>query len=166
MSSFRIRPRFEHQISCSPQELQKRLQHQIVVNNTACLLRIKQDQIYLLIPNEEQHFWSPQLQLQLDKDEQGNQIVRGLYGPNPNVWILFIYGYAALGILATFSLIIGFSQWSLAQSPWGLWVFSLLAFLALGLYLIAQTGQKLGAAQTFRLHHCYEEAVDGQIIIH
>ena len=166
MSSFRIRPRFEHQINCSPEELKDRLQHQIVVKNTACLLRTKQNQIHLLIPNEEQHFWSPQLQLQLEKDEDGKQLVRGLYGPNPNVWILFIYGYAALGILGTFSLIIGLSQWSLDQTPWGLWLFALLALLALGLYLIAQTGQKIGAAQTFRLHHCYEEAVEGQIVIH
>lgn len=129
-------------------------------------MQAKHDQIHLLIPKDEQHFWSPQLQLQLETDEWGTQTVRGLYGPNPNVWILFIYGYAALGILGTFALIIGLSQWTLAQTPWGLWASGLITLLALTLYVLAQTGQKLGAAQTFRLHHCYEEAVEGQIIIH
>lgn len=166
MSGFRIRPRFEHKLKCSPEELKHRLAIQAQTSHTQCEVKSEANQIYLLIPPEQQHYWSPQLLLQLENDEVDSSFVKGLYGPNPNVWILFVYGYAALGILGTFMLIIGLSQWTLGETIWGFWIFGLCALLALGLYILAQTGQKMGAAQTFRLHHCYEEAVDGQIEMH
>jgi len=166
MSSFRIRPRFEHKLKCSPEELKQRLTTQAQSNNTQCEVKSAANQIYLLIPPEQQHFWSPQLLLQFESEEAGSSLIKGLYGPNPNVWILFIYGYAASGILGTFMLIIGLSQWSLGETMWGMWIFGVCALLALGLYILAQTGQKIGANQTFRLHHCYEEAIDGQIEMH
>jgi hypothetical protein len=38
--------------------------------------------------------------------------------------------------------------------------------ILIGLYLLAQFGQKLGALQTFRLHQIYEAAMGRTVEIH
>ena len=43
-----------------------------------------------------------------------------------------------------------------------LWALPGFAVLAILVYIIAQAGQKLGAEQTFTLHHFFEGAVGGK----
>jgi hypothetical protein len=61
--------------------------------------------------------------------------------------------------MGTFSGVFGFAQWMTGARPWGLWIFGAMVVIALGLYVFAQFGQKLGAQQTFLLHQIYESAM-------
>lgn len=164
MSSFRIRPRFTHTLNLDQEELLDRLHKQAKHSSCHCWLKYK-EQIVLRIPEAEQHFWSPQLQLNLEEQSPKQLLVRGLYGPHPHIWALFFYAYAFIGVLSVFMLIIGLSQYNLGETAWGLWVAGVAILVGLGLYILAQMGQKLGVAQTFRLHHCYEEAVSQAVMI-
>lgn len=51
------------------------------------------------------------------------------------------------------------------QLPWGLWIFGGMVAVAVGLYVSAQFGQKLGARQTFLLHQIYESAMGATVEI-
>jgi len=82
-----------------------------------------------------------------------------LYGPNPQVWTMFILIYGAIGVLALFITIIGVSRVMLDMSAPVLWALPVLGGAALLLYIFSQTGQKLGAEQTFTLHHFFEDTV-------
>jgi hypothetical protein len=166
MSSFRIRPRFEKSTPLSPEEIQERIQKALSVPNARCRGKMIPRFITLFIPVEERHYWSPQLTINMWEEEDGTTLLRGLYGPSPSVWSLFVYSYAAIGILFTFIGIIGYSQWSLDQDAKILWALPALALAALVLYFVAQTGQKIGAAQTFTLHHFFEEALEDRVEIH
>ena len=46
--------------------------------------------VFIKFPREEQQFWTPQLHLEIDEVDANNSLVRGLFGPNPTVWTLFI----------------------------------------------------------------------------
>ncbi|PKV51942.1 hypothetical protein ATE84_4042 [Aquimarina sp. MAR_2010_214] len=47
--------------------------------------------IFIRIPKKDQHFWSPQLHLEIyDIDEKQPQL-KGLFGPSPTVWTLFMF---------------------------------------------------------------------------
>jgi hypothetical protein len=122
--------------------------------------------VCLRIPSQDRHFWSPRLNLSLTPTEDGKSQIQGVYGPNANVWSLFLYGYLITGSLALFSGILGFVQLSLEIKAWGLWIFGAVLAAAAGLYLLAQFGQKLGAAQTFQLHQIYESAMGRKVDIH
>lgn len=165
MSSFRIRPRFQQTISATSAAFQQQVKLQLEKPGARCVGTVIPDFIILKIPEAERHFWSPQLSLSLEEEEDGQMLIRGLYGPNPSVWAIFFFGYAALGILALFAGIIGFSRLSLDLDAPILWLLPVFAGGALALYFGAQTGQKIGAAQMFTLHHFLEEVTGVQLRI-
>lgn len=164
MSSFRIRPRFKHLVQADKQSLIERLQ-QAVMQDEVLTASLLSDHLYIRIGPADRHSWSPQLDLTFEQD--GDQVVvRGLYGPNPTLWAFFFFGYVALGILTLFIGMWGFSLYSLDQDASILWFIPGFGAAALALYLISQTGQKLGAQQMFDIHHVYEDVVKGRVVIH
>ena len=167
MSSFRIRPRFSQDIPLAQEEIVELLQNHLKDPEVPCVGKIVHNYIVLKILPEEQHYWSPQLSLSLDEleDSSGTR-VNGLYGPNPTVWAMFFYGYVILGLLATFAGIFGFALWSLGKGAEILWMIPAFGVIALVMYFIAQTGQKIGAEQMFTLHHFYEETIGKRVHVH
>ncbi len=165
MSSFRIRPRFQQTIPGTASAFQQAVKAQLEKPGARCVGTVIPDFIILKIPQAERHYWSPQLSLSLEEAE-GNVLIQGLYGPNPSVWAIFFFGYAALGILSLFAGIIGFSRLSLGLEAQILWLLPVFGGIALALYFGAQAGQKVGAAQMFTLHHFLEEVTGVQVRIH
>jgi hypothetical protein len=165
MSSFRVRPRFVQTVPLSPQQIEDRVSAALAERCRGCELKRFPGYLTLRIPEDEQHFWSPQLTLSLDPDEAGGTTISGIYGPRTNVWSMFLYGYLIVGTLATFTGIFGIAQWVVGARPWGLAPFAIFVALALALYLFAQFGQKLGARQTYTLHLAYEAAIGESVEI-
>ena len=164
MSSFRIRPRFQKTIHLSPEELRAGLKARQEQTKNECIVHSTTGYVSIHIPRGEQHFWSPQLQMTLEEQEDGT-LIRGLYGPNPSVWTIFLFGYAALAILGFFAAMMGLSQLSLDMEPYMLWALPIMGLLAGLLYIIAQMGQKFGAEQMFTIHHFFEEVIKEKVHI-
>lgn len=164
MSSFKIRPRFKHLVSGNKEELEKRLLENIQAKESDFLCTHLPGHIYIKVLPEKQHFWSPQLHLSFEQDDE-NVIIRGLYGPNPTVWAIFFFSYVALGILSLFIGMWGLTRWSLEMDATILWAIPVFALIALILYISAQAGQKLGAQQLFDIHHLFEELMGDHVIV-
>ncbi|WP_299314733.1 GTP-binding protein [uncultured Aquimarina sp.] len=48
--------------------------------------------VFIKIPKKDQHFWSPQLHLEIyDVDDQPK--LKGLFGPSPTVWTFFMFAH-------------------------------------------------------------------------
>ncbi len=166
MSSFGIRPRFSQILDLGIEEAQVRIVREVGRASFPCEVKSFPGYVCLRIPEKDRHFWSPRLTLSLEEEEDGRTRIEGIYGPNANVWALFVYGYLIIGSLAIFAGALGFAQWRIGSNSWGLWIFAVMLALAFGLYLIAQFGQKLGALQTFRLHQIYESSIGRHAEIH
>ena len=166
MSSFRVRPRFRQIVDLVADAVQTRLVCHLTREGSRCTVKNFPGYLSLRIPEQDAHFWSPQLNLSLDATDDGKTLINGTYGPNPNVWSLFLYGYLIVGTLGLLAAILGFSQWLIDLNPWGWWIFGVMAAGAIILYLVAQFGQKLGAWQTFLLHQAYESAIGQSVEIH
>ena len=164
MTSFRLRPRFRHLTPLPPVNIESLINTQLKADQSPIVGRAGGGFVVLKIKPEERHYWSPQLQLTLEPTTDGT-LIYGLYGPNPTVWSMFFLGYGAIGILALFISIIGFSRKALGMEAPVLWWLWLLGAIALTLYIIAQLGQKRGAEQTFTLHHFYEEVIHEKVHI-
>ena len=165
MTSIRIRPRFTAKYKMKPDEVVELFRKRIKEEECGCSAKILPNFIVMNIRPQDRHFWSPQLSLSFEADEEDNSytVIRGLYGPNPTVWAFFTYGYAGLALVGTFLGMYGFSLYSLHQDARILWALPVLAVLALVLYIVAQFGQKIGAEQMFTLHHFFESAIGHRI---
>ncbi|MEM1137398.1 MAG: hypothetical protein AAGI07_16280 [Bacteroidota bacterium] len=165
MTSFRVRPRFKQEVQIASSEVQARIYAVVEKNAGLSSTKAIPGYITLRIRPKDRHYWSPQLNLTFEENETGNTIIRGLYGPNPQIWTLIFFGYAVLSVAAFFILMIGLSQLSLDKDSSILWALIVVGILAGLLYFISQLGQKLGAEQTFLLHHAFEEAVGDKVRI-
>lgn len=165
MTSFRIRPKFSITTPKRRAAILEALQLNLQQEEASCQGIAIEGHIILKVLPTEEHYWSPQLSILLDEEED-HTLVRGRYGPKSNVWTLFTMSYLAISILSVFISIIGLSRLSLGLSANILWILLLLGGAAVLLYFISQFGQKLGAEQTFTLHHFFEEAIDQKIPIH
>jgi hypothetical protein len=69
--------------------------------------------VFIKIPKEKQHYWSPQLHLEIDPIDDDSSLLSGLFGPNPTVWTMFMFFHFIVA-----GLFIGFGVW--AYSNWSL----------------------------------------------
>ncbi|GGH67790.1 hypothetical protein [Phaeocystidibacter marisrubri] len=165
MTSIRVRPRFRHQVEGTAKDINTKLVEGFKKHEDEIHMIFLPHYLVVEYNPDLRHYWSPQLQLSLEENEEG-VLVRGLYGPHPNVWSIFFYGYASMGVLSTFLCIIGISQAMVQGQYWAFWAMGACLLIATVLYLIAQFGQKIGAEQTFEIHHIYTDIMGHPEPIH
>lgn len=153
------------QTSLSPDDINQRIRTLLKAENAPCEGQTTRGFATIYPPQKEQHFWSPQLTITIEELEEGN-LVRGLYGPKPSVWTMFVFFYSAIGFATMIILMVGLSLWSLGNSADILWFVPGLIILLMSLYLVAYSGQKLGHKQMGILHRFIEECLEVQIETH
>ena len=137
-----IRPRWSRELAIEKATIISAFTQQ---SNTVeeVIVRVWEHHIILKIPQEKQHFWSPQMTVSFEDLENGLTRVRGLCGPKPSVWMMFIFFYFLLGFVGMMVMIMGFSQMSLGLSYGILWLIPAIAFLIFMIFLTATMGQRL-----------------------
>ncbi|HMQ07914.1 MAG TPA: hypothetical protein PKC30_11475 [Saprospiraceae bacterium] len=117
----------------------------------------------ITVKNELQKIWSPYCHLNFEEDEDGNLEIRGNYGPNPNIWTVFIFLYSLLGLLTFFIFIIGTTQYSLGMDAGILLILPILILLIILLYLAAQVGKRFAKDQTLQIHRFLKECFEKEV---
>jgi hypothetical protein len=162
LSSFRVRPRFSETVPHDFATTKRSLLASLGAEPAGNLeLRPFDEFLGVHVAPGQRRYWSPRLMLSLYADESGGTRIEGTYGPEIEVWSVFLYGYLSTGLLGTLSAIYGGAQVFIEQEPWAFYVTGGMALIALVLYLAAQLGQKFAAPQTCALHRAYERAADG-----
>ncbi len=153
------RPRFRDEVIGSKD---------IILNNLKAALETENDFIHGYISNSHlvlkirlahQHYWSPELQADLEQQHE-KTVIRGLIGPKPGVWTMFMFFYALATFFGTFALIIGSSQWSLDKTPYMLWVFGFCMLFMIILFFVAKAGQKLAHEQMVQLKRFLDQQME------
>jgi len=125
----------------------KKLQNKFIVS---CV----DDHIFIKLPNNEQHFWSPQLHLELSDAAENKCSLHGFFGPNPTVWTMFIFLHVAIGILFMVNATWLYSNYNLGNSinpQIGIAIGLVLAWTLL--YFAGATGKKKGKPEMQKLYN-------------
>lgn len=165
MTSFRVRPKFKITSEKSPQELIDLINYGLNTTEAPVEGKVFKTHGLLRVKPEQQHYWSPQLNISFEETEDFKTIIRGMYGPHPSVWAVFLMGYILHGIAIVFVTMIGLVRMSLKMDSAILWALPFLVGGLVILWFLAQAGQKVGVEQTFTLHHFFEEAIHESIHI-
>lgn len=152
-----IRPRFSEEVSLEKETAIQQFKTHLEADQTV-IASIWEHHIVLKIPQEEQHFWSPQLTISFEAIESGTQI-RGLCGPRPSVWMMFVFFYFILGFTGTIVMIMGFAQMNLGLPAGILWLLPAIGFLILMVFITAKLGQKFARSEMERLYKFYQETL-------
>lgn len=160
MSRLAVRPRFSTELDLPAGQVQQRILEQVDGDPDACEVKSFPGFLCIRIPLDQRHFWSPRLTLSIDEDEDGRTRIEGIYGPNANLWALFLYSYLISGSFAIFAASLGFAQLSLKRPAWGLWIAAAMVGVLVGIYLVARLGKRIAADQTHHLDDLYRRAVE------
>ena len=147
-----LRPRFQLELNKNNEEVLKVFENAKNSQKEFIITRVD-DHVFIKIPKTEQHFWSPQLHLEIMEIDQKSSKLFGLFGPNPTVWTMFMFlHFAVAGIFIGFA-IWAYTNWSLGND------FAVQLFVALfmvviwfGLYFGGRIGKAAGKNQMLLLH--------------
>ena len=158
-NNLRIRPRFRKEVSDAPEIVKDKIKTALESNSANCTGKIVDSHVIFKIPVGQQHYWSPQLTLDLEP-KTGGSLIRGLYGPKPGVWTMFVFFYSAIGFLTMMGLIFGLSQMTLKMDPYGLWAVPIGGILLIGFFVISKIGQRLGQEQMQQLKDFLDDSLN------
>jgi len=152
-----LRPRVNTHIAIDPEEIERRIRAQIEIEDSPVEGHFSHGFGRLQL-RDDQQYWSPELTLRIEAEEGGSRI-SGLMGPKAEVWTLFVFCYAVLGLSTLIVLLIGLSNWSLGQSARILWGVPFGLALVSTIYYVAWIGQRWSRSQMRSLLEFCENAI-------
>jgi len=108
-----LRPRFKFEVASNNEKLLKLFKDK-KISQTEFIVSIIDDHVFIKFPKKDQHFWSPQLHLEINEDGKDKAIVHGLFGPNPTVWTMFMFFHFIAA-----ALFFGFGIWAYTNATLG-----------------------------------------------
>ncbi len=142
MNKIEIRPRFNIESTLNLNEIVGRITQEVEKCNGKCKINLVKNHIIFKIPEEMQHFWSPELSIEIEESND-RSLLRCILGPKPSIWTMYVAFYAVSIFIGLVGLVLGLAQWAIGMDPVGLWLLPLSLILTLFAYIIAFTGQKL-----------------------
>lgn len=122
------------------------------------IIKCVDEHIFIKIPKEEEHFWSPQLHIEIDEIDEFTSKLHGFFGPKPTVWTFFMFLHFSIGAIFIFSAIGAYSNWSLNDSyTQHISVMSLMLFFWFTLYFAGRIGRMRAKEQMRKLYNFMED---------
>ncbi|WP_438963195.1 GTP-binding protein [Nonlabens sp.] len=156
--SIPLRPRFSEDVDYDLPQLIQRFK-KAKSNRFNHKISISENHIFLSIAKTEQHFWSPQLHLEIREENSGNKI-NGLFGPNPTVWTMFMFLHFIIGTLFIGSSIWGYTIFITKNSyliP--ILLNTLLMIIWLLFYIAGRIGKRKARPQMNELYSLFKEVL-------
>lgn len=148
-----LRPRFKMDFNESQQELLEKFRKNLEDGNCKYCSKIVDGHIVIDVPIKENYFWSPQLNIEIEKNEEDKTIVKGLFGPKPQVWTLFMFFHFAVAFAFIGFSVMAYVQWTLKSD----YMFALIMVIGLPIlwvvmYFLGRWGKSTGHKQMNELH--------------
>ncbi|KAA3621907.1 MAG: GTP-binding protein [Flavobacterium sp.] len=119
------------------------------------------DHVFLKIPKEKQHYWSPQLDLEIVSYEVGRSQLHGVFGPKPAVWTMFMFLH-----FVVVTLFIGFGIWGYTRAsleePYAVQILlmGLMILAWFTLYFAGRMGKAAGKDEMHLLYNFMKETLE------
>lgn len=156
-----LRPRFKIDFDESEGELMRKFKSNLASGDCKYCSKITGNHIFIDIPFDEDHFWSPHLHLEIVKETGKTTFVKGLFSPKPQVWTLFMFLHFAVGIAFLIFLVTLYVKWTLKESLFSsALMVVLLPIIWIALYAFGRWGKRKGKVQMEELHQFMLETLN------
>lgn len=145
-----LRPRFQLELSETKEELLKSFEKSQI---DPFLVKRLDEHIFIKFNKKNNHFWSPQLHLEIDEIDKTNSKLYGVFGPNPTLWTFFMFLHFGVATVFIALSIWAYSSAALDKS-YGLQL-GLIGFMAIlwfVLYFFGRAGKHKGKPQMEELY--------------
>lgn len=145
-----LRPRFQLEL---PEQKEKLLESFEKSEIPPFLVNRLDEHVFIKFDKNSNHFWSPQLHLEIDAVDETNSKLYGVFGPNPTLWTFFMFLHFGVATVFIVLSIWAYSSAALEKS-YGLQLglMGLMAVLWFVLYFLGRTGKHKGKPQMEELY--------------
>lgn len=158
MEKARLRPRCRLVSALTPDVVLGKIKQALTNGAHDLQGQVVQEHAFIRIPEEKQHYWSPELHIWA-RDQDGETIIYGVMGPKPKIWTMFVFFYTAVLTLTFLGGSYGIIQlWLGMEAPF-LWSIPGGILGGLLVYGAARYGQFKGKEQMLELREFLESAV-------
>ncbi|MHB0754470.1 GTP-binding protein [Polaribacter sp. M15] len=148
-----LRPRFTIDLNESKDAVLQLFYNEFKLENSKISGNIVDGHIFISVSKKEDHFWSPQLHLEIVEKTSETALLKGLFGPKPQVWTLFMFVHFVIGFAFVAFGVMLYSRWSLGESLFfPILMMIILPFIWILLYFLGKIGKSTGARQMNDLH--------------
>lgn len=148
-----LRPRFTIDLDENRDKILQKFTDEFKKEGCLFLGKIVDGHIFISVSKKDEHFWSPQLHLEIIEKTEKTALLKGLFGPKPQVWTLFMFVHFVIGVsFLGFSALL-YTNISLNESvffPLIMVVFLPLIWVLL--YFLGKIGKDTGKNQMKKLH--------------
>lgn len=149
-----LRPRFKMTLSESQEQLIKKFADNMSDVQCKYCSKIVDGHIVIDVPVEENHFWSPQLNIEIEPVTNNKSIVKGLFGPKPQVWTFFMFIHFALAVAFIGFSIMAYVKWVLKEDyKYSLLIVIAIPVLWVAMYFFGRWGKSTGRKQMVELNN-------------
>lgn len=158
-ANLNIRPRIRQTIPLSQKELEERFQLAAASQDLIKATPFVMGHSTFKINQQRSSYWTPELHISLEETEEGT-IIRGLFGPKPQVWTLFVLFYSIIGLAITIIGLYGLSLLFIENDAPILWTVPILVLLLLSIYATSWYGKKLGSHEIELLSKFFNKTLE------
>lgn len=146
-----LKPRFKMEYKETKEEIVSKFKSNFEDKECKYCSKMVGNHIVIDIPKEEEHFWSPQLNVELVEQENAT-VVKGILGPKPKIWTMFMFVHFAVATAFVVFFVWFYVNWSLGK-PYNLQMIMLIAMPVIWviLYFLGQFGKKFAYNQMLEL---------------
>lgn len=147
-----LRPSFKKELKKPSEQVLNDFEAEINQANHVIISRLD-SHIYLKINKEDQHYWSPQLHLEIDEESESTSLLYGVFGPNPAMWTMFMFfHFIVIGFFIGFA-VWAYSNYSLEEPYLNQMILAFtMVLLWFILYFIGRMGKATGNSQMHVLY--------------
>lgn len=157
-----LRPRFNYKMPGDKEIYLSAMENAAAGQKEFIVTRVD-DHVFVKFPKKDQHYWSPQLEMEISTFEEGESQIRGLFGPKPAVWTMFMFLHF---VVATLFIVAGawaYSNHSLDEPiALQLAIMGLLIIAWFVLYFAGRMGRLAGKKEMNRLFDFMKGALESE----
>ena len=153
-----LRPRFKFELNQDNETALKAFENS--TQDTFIVSRVDHH-VFIKFPKQKQQFWTPQLHLEIDEVDTNRSLVRGLFGPNPTVWTLFMFlHFVVIGVFIAFAI------WTYSNSALGkdymlqTWGMLFMVIIWFVLYFAGRMGRTSNKDEMLALYNFMKSKLD------
>lgn len=148
-----LRPRFSIDLNEDSELLLERITDYLESDKCLYKNKIVDGHVFIDIPESKSHFWSPQLHFEVVKLDENSSTIKGLFGPKPQVWTLFMFVHFLVATMFLGFCVMAYVRHRLDESiffPIAMLVVLPLVWILL--YFLGKIGKDTGKNQMKELH--------------
>ena len=148
-----LRPRFTIDLDEDYKIVLNRFSNELKNEETTLRGNIVDGHVFISVSKKDEHFWSPQLHLEIIEETEKTSLLKGLFGPKPQVWTLFMFIHFVIGVSFLGFAVLLYTKISLNETI----LFPLIMIIVLPLiwtvlYFLGKIGKDTGKNQMKDLH--------------